>query len=277
MARVSCQYSISPAPRTTPTAAYTQMDPAIKAASTRAISTAAVMIRIGMLDRRATAAGVWPASTSAASIGDLLGPCPKTAHAPLVRAQRLVEVGSAEIRPQRLRTVKLGVGRLPEQEVAESHLAGRPDDQVRIGEPASVQVTRQAAFVELRQVRPLSRQFVDGIDDLLPAAVIDGDVEDGPPADPGSLIRLAHLFLERGGEVLKPSRESQLDAALRQLIDLAADGLREQVHQGLDLVARSRPVLGRERVERQDPDAALVGRLGDPADGLDPSLVAHDA
>src|SRR5438067_12897532 len=240
MARVSCQSSLSPPPRTTPTAAYTQMEPAISAASTRAISTAAVTIRVGMLERRATTAGVWPASASAASIGDLLGPRPKTAHAPLVRGERLVEVGPAEIRPQRLRAVKLGVGRLPEQEVAESHFAGRADDQVRIGEPASVQVTRQGAFVELRQVRPLLRQFVDGIDDLLAAAVIDGDVEDGPPADPCSLSRLAHLFLGRGGEVLQPSRESQLDPALRQLIDLAADRLREQVHQGLDLVARSR-------------------------------------
>src|SRR5438132_7789535 len=107
MARVSCQYSISPAPRTTPTAAYTQMDPAIRAASTRAISTAAVTIRIGMLERRATTAGGWPASTSAASIGDLLGPRPKTPYPTLVGGERLVEVRSAEIRPQRLGAVKL--------------------------------------------------------------------------------------------------------------------------------------------------------------------------
>src|SRR2546421_7305098 len=101
MARVSCQYSIKPAPRTTPTAAYTQMDPAIRAASTRAISTAAVMIRIGMVDRRATAAGVLPASTASASVGDLLGPFPKTAHAPVVGALRLVQVGAPRIQPHR--------------------------------------------------------------------------------------------------------------------------------------------------------------------------------
>src|SRR5207245_3470635 len=224
MARVSCQYSISPAPSTTATAAYTQVEPASRAASTSAISTAAAMMRIGMLERRATTTG-WSAFASATSIGNLLRPSPEPAHAPLVGGERLVEVRPAEIRPERLRAVELRVGRLPEQEVAEPHLAGGADHQVRIRESPSVEVARQARFVELREVGAFARQFVDGIDDLLAAAVVDRDVEGGSPADPGSLVRLAHLLLQGGGEILQASRESELDPALRQLIDLAADGL----------------------------------------------------
>src|SRR6202521_4156738 len=122
MARVSCQYSISPAPRTSATAAYTQTEPAIKAASTRAISTAAVAIRVGMLDRRATTTAGWPASALATAIGNLPRPGPESAHTPLVGGERLVEVRAAEIRPERLGAVELRIGRLPEQEIAESLL-----------------------------------------------------------------------------------------------------------------------------------------------------------
>src|ERR1700694_3183038 len=133
MAFVSCQYSISPAPKTTATAAYTQTEPAIRAASTRAISTAAVAMRVGMLDRRATTTGGWPAFASATSIGNLLRPGPESAHAPLVGGGRLVEDRAPEIQPERLGAVELRIGRLPEQEIAESHLAGGADHQVRVG------------------------------------------------------------------------------------------------------------------------------------------------
>src|SRR6202140_4011947 len=219
------------------------MEPATSAASTSAISTAAVTMRIGMLERRATVRGGWSAFASATSIGDLLGPGAESAHAPLVRGERLVEVRTVKVWPERLRAVELRIRRLPEQEVAEAHFTGGANHQVRIREAPGVEVAGQAGFVELRKVRAFSRQFVDRIDDLLAAAVIDGDVEDRPPADSGSFICLAHLFLEGGGEVLEPPRESQLDPALRQLVDLAADGLREQVHQGVHFLARPRPVL----------------------------------
>src|ERR1700716_210376 len=172
MAFVGCQYSISPAPTTTATAAYTQTEPAIRAASTRAISTAAVAMRVGMLDRRATTTGGWSAFASATSIGNLLRPRPESAHAPLVGGERLVEVRAAEIGPERLGAVELRVGRLPEQEVAEPHLAGGADNQVRVGQPAGVEVTREVGFVELREVRAIARQLVNRIDDLLAAAVV---------------------------------------------------------------------------------------------------------
>ena len=46
--------------------------------------------------------------------------------------QRGVEGVGAEVRPERLARVELGVGRLPDQEVGEALLAAGPDDEVRV-------------------------------------------------------------------------------------------------------------------------------------------------
>src|SRR5256884_1756761 len=136
MARVSCQYSISAAPSTTAMAAYTQTEPAISAASTTAIRTAAVPMRTAMFERRAALSAGSSDGASATSIGNLLRARAKASLPPLVGGDRLVEVGICEIGPERLSAVELGVGGLPEQEVTEPHFAGgayRGRDPVSLG------------------------------------------------------------------------------------------------------------------------------------------------
>src|ERR1700674_6086234 len=233
------------------------------------MSTAAVAMRTTMFERRTAARGGSSGLVaSATSIGDLLWPRAEATDAPLVGGDRLIEVGVGEIGPERLGAVELGVRRLPEQEIAESHLAGGADHEVRIGQPPCVEMTRQAGIVEGGQVRALSRQFSDGVDDLLPAAVIDRNIEDRFGADPGSFAGLPHLVLERGRKLLQPAGEAELDPAAAELVDLAPDGLREQAHQGIDFIARPRPVLCRKGVQRQDPYAASIRRFRDAADGF---------
>src|SRR5205823_8739528 len=122
------------------------------------------------------------------------------------------EVGIGEIWPERLGAVELGVGRLPEQEVAEAHLAGGAYHQVRIGQTARVEVARQRGILELAQVGARLSQFSDRVDDLLPAAVVDGDVEYRPGVDPRSFARLPHLVLQRRGQLLQSPGEAQFDA-----------------------------------------------------------------
>src|SRR5437588_7436696 len=174
------------------------MEPAIRAASTAAIKTAAVATRTSMLERRAAATAGWLASPSAASIGNLLRPRSKAPHPALVGGERLVEVGFAEIRPERLGAVKLGVGRLPQEEIAQPHLAGSPDHQVGVGQATGVEMRRQARLIELGQIGALARQLADGVHDLEPTAVIDRDIQDGPRRDAGPLTGLSHLIPQRG-------------------------------------------------------------------------------
>src|SRR5712691_4391466 len=252
------------------------MEPRIRTARTTAISTAAVAMRTTMFERRGAASGGSAGLASATSIGDLLRPRAKATDAALVRGDGLIEVRIGEIGPERLGAVELRVRRLPEQEIAESHFAGGADHQVRIGQAPAVEVTRQAGVLELGEVGALFSQLSDGVDDLLPAAVVDRDIENRFGADPGSLAGLPHLVLERRGKLVQPTGEAKLDAATGQLVDLASDGLREQVHQGIDFIAGPRPVLRREGIQRQDAYAAPIRGFRDAADGLDPSFVPHD-
>src|SRR5262245_47422956 len=60
----------------------------------------------------------------------------------LEERQRLNVLALAEVRPQRLRHVHLGVGQLPEEEVADAHLAAGADQQVGVGHTLRAQVLR---------------------------------------------------------------------------------------------------------------------------------------
>src|SRR5207302_3383123 len=253
------------------------MEPAIRATRTAAIKTVAVATRVTMFERRACAMAGWSASPSATSIADLLRARPEAPHPSLVGGERLIEVRFAEIRPERRGAVKLGIGRLPEQEVAQTHFAGGADDQVRVGQAAGIEMRRQPRLVELRQIGALAGELADSVDDLEPSAIVDGDVQDGSGTDASAFTGLAHLVLERRRQFMDPSGKPEFDAALCQLINLPTNGLGEQAHQGVDLVFGTRPVFCGKGIEGEHPDATLVGRLGDTTDGLDPCLVTHDA
>src|SRR5439155_1275276 len=58
----------------------------------------------------------------------------------LIESQRLEELALAEIRPERVGDVDLRVGDLPEEEVAEAHLAAGPDEQVGIRDARGAEV-----------------------------------------------------------------------------------------------------------------------------------------
>src|SRR5207244_9298148 len=57
----------------------------------------------------------------------------EAAHALGVVAQRLLQRAGVKLRPAFFRDPQLGVGDLPEQEVADAHLAGGADEQVGVG------------------------------------------------------------------------------------------------------------------------------------------------
>src|ERR1700737_4165950 len=117
--------------------------------------------------------------------------------------------------------MKFGIGRLPEQKVARPNFTGRADDQVRVGQAPGVEMGAQTRLVQLGQVRTLSRQLANGVYDLDPTAVVDGDVQNGPRTDPGAFVGLSHLVLQRGRQFVDASRKSEFDPAPTQLVDLA--------------------------------------------------------
>src|SRR5207253_1978791 len=67
----------------------------------------------------------------------------------LIRKDRLEQVAAAEVGPERLGDVDLGVGDLPEQVVADAHLAARPNQQIWIRLPRGVEEARELLLVEI--------------------------------------------------------------------------------------------------------------------------------
>src|SRR5690606_39660899 len=64
---------------------------------------------------------------------------PEAAVAVLVVADGGVEGLAAEVGPEGLRDVELGVGDLPEEEVRDAHLAAGADEEVGVGEAGGVE------------------------------------------------------------------------------------------------------------------------------------------
>src|SRR5262245_29870808 len=77
----------------------------------------------------------------------LAGP-PEAALALLVRDDRPVETGGVKIGPQGVGEVELGIGQLPQHEVADALLAAGPDEQIRLGSVVERQVRGEVALAE---------------------------------------------------------------------------------------------------------------------------------
>src|SRR6266404_3215137 len=71
---------------------------------------------------------------------------PKPPVPPIIFLERGVKLRLAKIRPERRRDEQLGVRNLPEQEIADAHLAAGAYQQVRIREASSVKVLGEYLF-----------------------------------------------------------------------------------------------------------------------------------
>jgi hypothetical protein len=93
-------------------------------------------------------------------------------------ARASAKFGFAEVRPEGVGEVELGVGQLPEQEVAQAQLAAGADHQVGIGHVGQVEVARNRRFVDLRGARArrldLGGDGADGVGDFGAPAVAEG-------------------------------------------------------------------------------------------------------
>ena len=67
----------------------------------------------------------------------------------LIGENSLEQMAAAKIGPQSVGDPNLGVCNLPQQEVADAHLAARADEQIGIGLPRRVKELREFFFVEV--------------------------------------------------------------------------------------------------------------------------------
>ena len=86
-------------------------------------------------------------------------------------------MAAAEVGPERVGDPDLGVRDLPEQEVADAHLAARADQQIGIGLAGGVEELAEAPLVEIVGRDAGRDRAARGVDDLGAAAVVERDVE----------------------------------------------------------------------------------------------------
>src|SRR3989440_585936 len=146
------------------------------------MSSAALPIRGSMLDRSLRLGLAAP--RSAAAMLNLLGTRAESPDSTVEGVDRLGEIGFTEVGPECGGAVELGVGCLPEQGVAQPHLAGRPDDQVGIGQVAGVEMAGHHPLLQPGQGHSGARPLTNGVDDLRPAPRPPGGRRWSPPCAP---------------------------------------------------------------------------------------------
>jgi len=91
-----------------------------------------------------------------------------------VLLERLEELRLAEIGPQHVREGELGIGRLPEKEVADAELPAGADDEVGIGNPRGVEAGGEDLLRDLLgpdlSLRRIRGQAARRADDLVAPA-----------------------------------------------------------------------------------------------------------
>ena len=139
-----------------------------------------------------------------------------------VPGERLVEVGRPDVRPEPVAEEELGVGSLPDEEVADPPLAAGPDDEVDLGRTAVPRAGERREEVRPLHRRPF-REERDRREDRVAPRVVDGDPELHPLARRRERLCRPDRGDEARGEPVPPADHLQADAVLRAAARLARE------------------------------------------------------
>src|SRR3954471_17073014 len=185
--------------------------PAYTAAKTIGIRTAAEISRSvrGFLDQ-------WVEGSACAAIA------PRPTEVFLDGA---VEIVGIEVGPLPLEEDELGIGALPEQEVADALFAAGADQEIGIRHIGGQQKLREVLLVQLLRlqlaIERCLHRLLRGGDDLVATAVAEGDCQAGSLIGGGAAVRGGDELDDIGAEAVAVADDVQADAVLMELFDLA--------------------------------------------------------
>jgi hypothetical protein len=196
----------------------------------------------------------------------------KAALATSIVFQRRDQFRFAEIRPKGVGDVDLGVGNLPEQEVADAQLAAGAHQQVGIRNTGRVKVIADLLLVDVGNVDGTGPDFTcdaaHGVHQLCAATVTQRQHQREAGIVLQPLDALGELVLGGARHLVDAPDGSQADVVLVQFLDLGPQIEFQQMHQGGDFGPWPVPVLTGERVERQVLHAELAAGAHDGADAV---------
>src|SRR5689334_11968416 len=207
---------------------------------------------------------------------ELLAGAAEAALAALVRRDRLAEGLGAEVGPERVGEVELGVRELPQQEVGDALLAAGADEEVWLGREGHRQALGEALLGD-GCGGVVAAAAVGRLQDVPAPAVVGGDGEREPLVARGELLAAADELDDARVEARDVAHDLEADAVLVELADFLLERLEEELHEEGDFVGGAAPVLAREREQRQELHALLVAGLHHLAHRLDALAVAGHA
>ena len=157
-----------------------------------------------------------------------------------------------EIRPGNRGKIQLRIRQLPQQEIGNPLLIAGADQQIRIRNTCGIQIALQGIRRNIRRIHfaalELRRQFFYCTDDLIPASVIDGDLE------MQTVIVLRRLF--QFGDPIPDifiqsrlvSQNSDTHTVLLRRLQTSLHIIPKQLHQRIHFVLRTVPVLCGESI-----------------------------
>src|ERR1700722_10501830 len=168
--------------------------------------------------------------------------------------QRGLERRRVEIRPKPVGEIQLGIGQVPQQEVADALFAAGANEQVRVADITQRQRRSKSRLIELRwrelMALDLQRQAACRVHDVAPAAVAERDLQQQAGVRGGNLLGAGHAGLQPRVQLVALADEAHAHPAAVQFLDLGLERLDEQRHQAHDLIARAAPVFAAEGEQR---------------------------
>ena len=182
----------------------------------------------------------------------------ETALAVLIVVDGIVEILVAEVGPELVTEIELGIGHLPKEEIADAKLAARADKEVGIGIVASGQVAAEGLLGHIGGGKTaLTGIVADGAQSLrhLPAgAVAERQNESHGGVAGGDIYTFLQTVAGLLGYAVQIAYGLQTDIVVHQGFGLILHGFDKEFHQAVDFLLRAIPILGAEGVEGEEFD-----------------------
>ncbi len=212
---------------------------------------------------RSTGAPSSPRESATGSATGLSTAPPKRRSRPAYDSIAAHRCRRAEVGPQRVEEHHLGVGALPEQEVARALLAARPHEEIHVGGVGLVEVGADRALGDAVRGdaagRGLLGDAAHGIHQLDATAVVDAHREGEAGVAGGAALGLLELGDDAAPQPRAAPRPADAHVPRVELVAAAAQHLAVEAHEEPHLLGAAAPVLGREGVDAEVRDAELDG------------------
>lgn len=197
---------------------------------------------------------------------------------PLVeRGDGGIEVVAAEVRPQGGGEIKLGIGQLPQHEVADARFAAGADQQIGRRQPGGTQERlerlRTQGLDGLPRIGP--DPGLNGLDNVPLPTVVQRHIELQALSASGVRFGTGHQGLQGGGKCMPVAQKPQAHPLRDQIGDFLLYEAAKQEHERSHLRTRAAPVLCTERKYRHHGNLARSTRTHKRSHGINAGFVTQ--